>query len=203
MLLEFVLLRQEKAERESPHWVYRCFVCGEGNDRGGGNALVFVRTLYDTMEPVHDVGKGIKSSTLSSWGVKQYAGSMYVPGYAPNGKLGQLYKVGNGLIPIPSLKHKIHGMNLFVGKKPKVIICEGPWDAMGCGKLWQRAKDATLPPTSNVKASLLSDTNVIAVPGCNVWKDEWNSVVKNKEVTLMFDSDHPNKRSRSRLGSKG
>ena len=35
------------------------------------------------------------------------------------------------------------------------------------------------------------DSCVIAVPGCNVWRDEWTELCRGKHVTLWFDSDHP------------
>lgn len=66
---------------------------------------------------------------------------------------------------------------VVVRRRGKAIVsgnCEGPWDGMA---LWEVAKG--------------SSCQVIAVPGCNVWRDEWTELCRGKNVVLLFDSDHP------------
>lgn len=180
--------------------LWRCFVCGSGTDRGGGNALVFLRLLWErsaTPPPGRGVNAGVAMlsaerrmldlSTLPAWGVctSLVDSSVLIPGYGADGKLDQLYRRVRmndtwRLLPTPGVwpEGKVHALHLptldFDPARPKVDVFEGPWDGM---VWWETA----CPP----------DTNVVAVPGCNVWRDEWTAMCAGKHVTLWFDSDHP------------
>ena len=132
----------------------------------------------------------VSPETVTAWGVAQAADDTWlVPGYGINGRLDQVYRrihirEKNGwvwrLLPTPGLwpEGKVHALHLpvndFDPARPKVDVMEGPWDGMA---YWEVAR-----PT---------DSNVVAVPGCNVWRDEWTEMCRGKDVTLWFDSDHP------------
>ncbi len=192
--------------------LWRCFVCGSGTERGGGNALVFLRLLHErsvestsphpnarlngsnvantTLESIATDRRLCLSSTPAAWGVTSSPIPPYywlVPGYDTTGKLTQLYRrvwINDGwhLLPTPGVwpDGKVHALHLpvsdFDPERKCVVVCEGPWDGMA---LWECNK------------AVWGDANIIAVPGCNVWRDEWTELCKGKVVTLLFDSDHP------------
>lgn len=181
--------------------LWRCWVCGGGTPNGGGNPLMFIRLLHEcsvesTSADFADAcardRRLCDASTVSAWGVcpSIVSGEWLVPGYGTDGKLNQLYRrawVGGRwrLLPTPGiwLEGKSHALHLPVGdfnqRSLRIEVCEGPWDGMA---LWETVRGSGLD-SSNV--------TVVAVPGCNVWRDEWTEMCKGKRVTLWFDSDHP------------
>ena len=186
--------------------LWRCFVCGSGTAAGGGNALVFVRALYErSYANVGDSGgipaaflaavaadRGVSPASVAAWGVAQGPdGTWLVPGYSPDERLDQVYrrtKVRDKdewvwrLLPTPGLwpEGKVHSLHLplqdFNPTRAAVVVCEGPWDGMS---LWENGR------------KVWGDANIVAVPGCNVWRDDWTELCRGKQVTLLFDSDHP------------
>lgn len=127
-------------------------------------------------------------ATISGWGVCQSAidNTWLIPGYGPDGKLDQLYRrtwvEGKYLLlPTPGVwpEGKVHALHLPVGDFDRarsiINVCEGPWDGMA---MWETVGSRP-------------DCNIIAVPGCNVWRDEWTEMCRGKHVVLWYDSDHP------------
>ncbi len=98
------------------------------------------------------------------------------------------------LLPTPTLKHKLFGVNLYNKKKSEVFLCEGVFDAMA---LWEtlrttkRNDKGELISTANPNSSLLYEANVLAVPGCKVFFVDWIPLFSGKTVNLVFDNDHP------------
>lgn len=176
---------------------WRCFICGGGTESGGGNALTFLRLLHatsvvtttpDFLADVVSDRKLLNLSTVSSWGVCKSPIPPYswlIPGYNIEGRLDQLYRrvwtsKGYRLLPTPDIwpVGKSHALHLpvddFKPDRHNVYVTEGPWDGMA---LWE--------------LDSLPDSNIIAVPGCKTWQDEWTQLCKGKQVTLLYDSDHP------------
>jgi len=177
-----------------------------------GNLYTFLRHVYEmsaqsTTTP--DYGELLKTrrllsaNTLSAWGVVKSAltGDWLVAGYGVDGKLNQLYKYAPApdnrdkliLHVTPGTNHQIHGLEQWDPKKQHVHICEGPWDGMAWWEVLRETKlsDSGLTHTENEAASLLANTNVIAVPGCNVFPPAWSELCAGKTVTFLYDSDHP------------
>jgi hypothetical protein len=192
--------RDGKFTVETSTGLWRCFVCNAGTASGGGNSLTFIRLLYQTstctqgfLESVAADRKLLYPDTVAAWGiVPGHDGAWLVPGYGTDGKLDQLYRrtrIQDGgewvwqLLPTPGLwpEGKVHALHLPIGdfdpSRSMVVVCEGPWDGMALWEVWPR--DGT--------------TNIIAVPGCNVWQEKWTYMCQGKFVTLMYDSDHPRK----------
>ena len=111
--------------------LWRCFVCAEGSDRtvsGGGNATVFLRCLWAARDKATNdysaIAKNrglLEPETAMHWGICQDGphGDWLVPGYAPDGKLMQLYRyqrpAGGGkatLLASPTFGHQLHGVPL-------------------------------------------------------------------------------------------
>ena len=197
--------REDKFSVSVDTGLWRCFVCGAGTNAGGGNALVFIRLLHEvsvasTRSICTEVAtdrKLMSPDTVRQWGVcsSRVDGTWLVPGYSVDGRLDQLYrrlwiadasKPDGGawrLLPTPGIwpDGKVHALHLPVGdfdrKRPDWVVCEGPWDGMSLWEMWNRTARGV--------------NNIVAVPGCNVWRDEWTEACRGKCVTLMFDSDHP------------
>ena len=186
--------------------LWRCLVCGTGTERGGGNGLVFARLVYERAVQANVVNprggspaflesvaadRRLRPDTAAAWGVVPAAdGAWLVPGYGPDGKLDQVYRRTRirdkdewvwRLLPTPGIwpEGKVHALHLstdFDPARAAVVVCEGPWDGMA---LWESDR------------KVWGDANIIAVPGCNVWRDEWTAMCRGKQVTLLYDSDHP------------
>ena len=190
-------------------------MCGRGSDEGGTNAIGFLRLLQqDSFDATHDSdyeqlakARGLlNSETLFLWQICKsvLSHTWLVPGYGADGKLKQLYRYGRRLIPTPKLwekgnSHQLFGMNLWDPKKPVVYLCEGPWDAMVLWETLGSVKDVEggHKLTNNRNNSLLSDANVLAVPGCNSFNPAWAKLFVGKDVCLMFDSDHPRPKTKN------
>ena len=191
--------------------VYHCFPCD-----AKGNARVFLKWLWETSDEqttnyseLQLNRRLLNPDTLVHWGVvySVLTHEWLVPGYNAAGQLTQLYRYAklqgqkprllptSGVIDGNKLGHALHGVNLYDAAKGTVILCEGPWDGMAFWEVLGQAKrtDAGLVATGNPDISLLSDINVLAAPGCNVFFDKWLPLFAGKHVILPFDSDHPRK----------
>lgn len=203
---------------ETGQW--RCLVCNEGPEKDksirGGNAVVFLRTLYRLSKEAMAskaadlaqlaASRGFLSAKiLESWGVVKSISSneWLIPGYNPEGAMCQLYryvKLGDKLRllatpPSPTLQHQIHGLNFWGKSKEVVFVCEGPWDGMALHEVLSQTKSTEngLAATGNVKLSLFNEVNIVALPGCNTFKPQWSKLFENKRVVVLFDNDHPKK----------
>ena len=189
--------------------LWRCYVCGKGTDRGGGNEYTFLRELHgasvDATRPEDYAGlardrKLLYPETLVSWGVCRSAitGDWMVPGYNAEGKLTQLYKYVRGdggrmvLKGTWEMNQGLFGVDLWDGNKAETHYCEGPWDGMAYWEVLRGTKllEGKYSPTSSEVASLLSDINVLAVPGCNSFPEAWTKLAGGKRVRLLYDNDH-------------
>lgn len=200
--------REGKFSVEVATGLWRCFACGTGTAAGGGNGLVFARLVYDQAAGANvGAASGVPGAFLAgvavdrrllspaaaaAWGVARAAdGAWLVPGYGTDGRLDQVYRRVRvrdkgewvwRLLPTPGIwpPGRVHALHLPAGdfdpERPNLVVCEGPWDGMALWEVWDRS-------TGN--------TNIVAVPGCNVWRDDWTALCRGKCVTLMFDSDHP------------
>jgi len=194
---------------DSGQW--RCFVCGTGSEKGGGNIMSFLRYLWEESDKATDGAskdlaverKFLYPETVTHWGVCQSVstGEWLAPGYGTDKKLHQLYKwsldVSSGkrrLFATPDCHHQIYGLNHWDETKQDVYICEGIWDAMAFWEVLRASKtddDGNLSLTGIEANSLISKANIIGVPGCNVFSEEWVNLLSNRNVIFMYHSDHP------------
>lgn len=215
--------REGKFGVEITTGLFSCFVCAEGTKRGGGNSFVFLRRLHElsieatTQEDWQELARDrglIRWETLKTWGVckSSITGEWLVPGYDIKRKISNLYRyteTSNGRIlkSTAGMNHALFGFHLFDEHKKKAKIAEGPWDGMALWEVLSQSKmtDAGVSPTSNPESSFLSETNVVAVPGCSTFYDSWIPAFGDKEVDLLFDSDHPkiNPQTKKRIPSAG
>lgn len=191
---------------------WKCWVCAEGTDNGGGNATTFVRVLWAKSDAATNGASTVLAQerrlldpmTLTRWGVAQsiITKEWLVPGYNAEGKLCTLYKyVGRPkrlLYPTPTLHHQVFmpdGGNLGSGQT--VHFFESLWNALAFWEVARqtRQEDKSLTPTANEAKSLLSrETIVLAGAGCGSIGEpfaKFTSLFAGKDVVLWFDSDHP------------
>ena len=179
--------------------LWRCFVCAAGTERGGGNALVFLRLLHAQAVAgtppawYADVARDrrlLSPDTVKAWGLAKSSldTTWLIPGYAPDGRLDQLYrrvwlKDSKGTyswhnLPTPGVwpEGKGHALHLntsqSVATAQHVWFMEGPWDGMAISEV-------------------ANGVHIVSVPGCTTWRDEWTEMCRGKHVTLWYDSDHP------------
>lgn|SRR3990167_3495869 len=196
--------RERKFSLDLGLGLWRCWVCAAGTVAGGGNGLIFTRLIHE--RAILAAGNAIAVAriaqdrrllfpdTVVAWGIcVDPGGTWLIPGYGPDGKLDQVYRrermFSGGmrkwtwvLKPTPGIwpEGKMHALHLPAGDfdpvRPNILVCEGPWDGMALWEVWDRSA---------------GDTNIVAVPGCTTWRDEWTAMCRGKHVTLMYDSDHP------------
>lgn len=199
---------------ETGQW--SCKVCGTGTSKGGGNVYTFLRLLHEhsvnakvDLEDLRVHRRLMSEATLRKWSCCRsfLTREWIVPGYGQDGKIHQLYRyikdIASGkwrLLATPELGHCLYGINLYNPKKPDVWLCEGPWDAMSLYEMMRTTKlddNDNLTLTSNELSSLYAQCNILAVPSCNTFSEQWSYFLRNKIVHLMFDSDHPKKNPRT------
>ena len=202
--------------------VYHCFSC-----QSKGNVYTFLARLLklsiqetQTQDYVAFAKqRSLHVDTPIHWQVaKSYTtGQWLIPGYNAKGVLTQLYcysKTDKGmrLLPTPTKNlggenektHRGHGLHYcdFNKRKPQMFICEGPWDAMALWEVLGRTEwtGEAFQETASPERSLLSESNVIAVPGCSVFSKNWIDLFAKKDVSILFDNDHP--RQHPKTGKK-
>lgn len=188
-----------------------CKVCGEK-----GNVFSFIRKLWEHSSDCSEDSSDkvaltklratrtlLSTNTLISWGVRRscLTNEWIVPGWTINKQsIGQMYrwvkdreKGKHLLLATPGIGHHLFGLNLFNEKAKTVYICEGPWDGMA---LWEtlskcsKMEDGRFKEAASKKMSLLSESSVIAVPGCNAFNELWGEVLENRDVVFLYDNDH-------------
>jgi hypothetical protein len=187
--------------------LWRCYVCGEASkDKVSGNLYTFLGKLWEVSDKSTldysslATDRQLLPDTLVHWELAQSSltGDWLIPGRSVKGKLCQLYKYTRvqgkfRLLATPGLGHQLHGVSLFHPANLTVYVCEGPWDAMALWEALGQCKqvEGGRAATANVERSLLSGANVLAVPGCATFSEDWLPLFRDRVVVLMYDNDHP------------
>ena len=157
---------------------YHCVVCEEG-----GNHIGFVKRLWElslqlTKKSDYEgiaEDRGPFIPAFKKWGLAKsiISGEWIMPGFNGDGKMSQLYRrSGKTQFPTSTLGQGILNAHNIDPKRNTLYVLEGFWD--GCA--WQQA--------------IGLNENVIALPGANVFKDNWIKIFSGKDVVLLFDSDY-------------
>jgi hypothetical protein len=188
--------------------VWSCKVCGSGSSKGGGNVYTFIRmlleaSLEETTKADYEelaVDRRLSPEALRTWSVAKSSltGDWLVPGHNTRGALVQLYRYSaKRLLASPGLTHQLCGIPLLNPKATTVYVCEGVWDAIA---MWQALGSVKFSeetngflPTGSPSSSLLSECSVLAVPGCNSYRDSWTEALSGKETVFLYDNDYPRK----------
>ena len=176
-----------------------------------GNVYTFIRTLVEqAVDSGADISlvaeeRGTSVEALDAWKLCRSIidGEWMLPGFSWHKtkpvNMTNLYrwsKMGDKrrLLTTPTLKHTLFGVHLWDNNKPTAHICEGPWDAIAWWDTLRKIKrldNGEYHRTVDMKKSLLAEINVVAVPGCDTFKDEWAPMFAGKDVVFFYDSDHP------------
>jgi len=200
--------REDKFAVNVNNGMYRCVVCAEGNDSGGGNPTIFVRKLWEMFDrdscdyfSLKKDRKILFEETLMEWRVVKSSlnGEWIVPAFTERWEIGNLYRYlyvegKYRLIPGNGLGHHLFGFCNFRKDFKTTYLTEGPWDGMALYELLARVtrdEDGKLIQTSDRSQSLLADSNVVAVPGANIFRESWKDIFADQRVVLCFDNDHP------------
>ena len=188
--------------------------------RAKGNSYTFLRWMWEMgRERVSDSGENTRlrretlaaftksrslrnPKTLQEWGlsISVVTGDWILPGYDVRGEVMNLYvykkilgEKKRKLLSTAGCEHQLFGMNLFDRRKGRIYLCESVWDAMTLYEFLPRIKetDSGIAWTMNRNLSIANSVNVLAVPGANVFREQWCELFAGKQVCLLYHSDHP------------
>lgn len=203
--------RENKFSVKTATGVWRCVVCSQGSNKGGGNKHTFLNMLFErsteTKPEAYDKlaeDRKVSADSLKKWGLrKSYTTDEWIiPTYNADGKLVNLYKYlfsktsGRSMLLVtPTCGHQLFGRNMIKAAKPILVLCEGLWDSIA---LWEamathRDQEGVLHETSNVAGSLLSEIDVVGTPSASVFFENWVYSFRGKEIWLMAQNDHDRK----------
>lgn len=200
--------------------VYNCRSC-----KVSGNLYTFIRWIHELGTKAHQSNGRtyaqklqefasnrslLSPETLKHWGVFLHpvTHKWAIPGYDARGEIMNVYtfdvpKPGDKprLMSTAGCEHQLFGMHLFDRRKGNVWVCESVWDAMVLWEVIQHTKSTAkgYHYTQDRNLSMEPSTNVVAVPGSNVFKDHWCEILNHKRVTLLYHSDHPKELSNGQL----
>ena len=184
--------------------LFDCKVCGER-----GNVYTFIRKLHEVSKERIDslyaevaADRGVSEATLARWGLVRSAidDEWLLPGYGMKNGINNLYrwslvKNKRRLLSTATLSHCLFGIQFWDAAKPLAYVCEGPWDGMAMEEALRsvRLNGGKYVRTGDAGMSLYASANVVAVPGCDSFKDDWAKPFEGKIVRLSYDGDHPRK----------
>lgn len=158
--------------------LWRCLVCNEGTEKGGGNIYTFLRLLWDQSDKatedyseISEDRKLLYPETLMHWGIcrSTLTNEWLVPGYGIDGKMNQLYRyirdIKTGkmlLLATPGLHHQLFGIPLLKKDTRDIYVCEGPWDAIALWECMRGSKRFLVNRAAGVSAGgSISDSGLI------------------------------------------
>lgn len=194
--------------------LYSCKSCS-----ASGNSYTFIRKLHEiSSAPQSELEivaeeRRLDYRTLVAWGLVKSAidHEWMLPSYSTprEGKQSEinnlfrwsLVKRKDGtykrrLMATAELPTSMFGMQFWDQSKPDCFITEGPWDGMKVWETFRRVRSddtGKLVRTMDPTKSLYKNCNVLSVPGCETFKEGWESPLAGKRVIVMYDNDYPRK----------
>lgn len=200
--------KEEKLYINQETGQYSCKSCG-----ASGNHYTFLRELFAASKELSEEllqeiseERNIDSSILTRWGLRESSldGSLILPSYNLKKEINNIYrwtpmKKGDTwkkrLLVTSEVPHAIFGLQFWEPKKKDVFILEGPWDAMKLEEelcKWRNV-EGELVESKNRGKSLYNNYNLVALPGCDQFKDSWIDIFRGMNVIICFDNDYPKK----------
>lgn len=207
--------REKKFSIRADTGQWRCFVCNQGgevSEKGnrGGNVYTFIRHLWeegreDAETRIDNLQRArgiLYKSSLLEWGisVNKITGEWIVPGYDEDREIMTLYHYTHDnltkkmrLFATAELGQQLCLPETFDESLDTIYVCEGVWDAIALYEALRFTKKEVegYALTGAIPSSLGAKANVVAIPSCNVFKDEWFPLFAGKKVIFLFDNDHP------------
>lgn len=195
--------------------------CGEK-----GNSYTFIRKLHElSLEGCKkewyeqlSAQRGVAPEFLRKWGITEsfITGEVIIPSYSIKRNIVNLGawlkddKTGKRILyGTPTLKQGLFGLGNWNDEAENVIIAEGPWTGSAVYQMLHNCKGDLLTPTGkliptrNRKEALVSNFNVVGVPGCGSFRDIWAPMFADKNVIVGFDNDEPNTTTKKCAGWEG
>lgn len=183
----------------------------------GGNIYGFMRLLHavslqasQAIMPAYEevqAERRIPIETLQRWGMVQSVidGEWLIPGYGPKGEINNLYRwtsVADGsgnykrrALGTATIAHTMFGLQFgfMQNKLDTTYITEAPFEAMALDAVLSqvRVSGGKLTRTPDREMSIRATCHVLAVPGCKTFREEWVPLFADRNVTLVFNNDHP------------
>lgn len=201
-LVECTFCEKNKLYIDSTTGKFSCKSCG-----AEGNKWEFLRMLHDlswestTDEQYTELAesRGLEDiQAMSDWllAVNYITGEWMLPAFNAVRKITNIYRLAtiNGkerFLSTPGSVHQLFGP--YDHAKSSILICEGPWDGLFLTQEMKRYRESggKFVRTAKEELSLYAEANVLAVSGCEVFRDDWVPMMKGKLVYLLYDNDHP------------
>jgi len=175
------------AHAESGQWD-----CKAGECQRRGNAFTFLQQIWEFWLEQTRSGdykqlaqnRGLTVDTLMEGGAAWDGDRWLLPVLSPDGTLVNLrtFQVKSGqLLNTKGLKSGLFGAE-FLDEAGTVWLCEGEWDALALRQLLA-----------------FDEGVVVAAPGAGVWKNEWTSWLRGRDVVLCYDHDEAGYTGRARV----
>lgn len=125
--------------------------------------------------------RGIKIATLRKHKVG-YLPSIdryIIPVYDPSGQFVMNIRIyiGKKLIGLSGHPTGLYGWDSLNNQKGDIWLCEGHWDAMALSEIVTSKQDC-----------------ILAVPGADVFKGDWVTMLKDRKVNVLLDHDEAGQR---------
>jgi len=169
--------------------MYQCKRCGKE-----GNHLTFITDLhakylettekeqYETLAKA----RGLTAEVLALaqfaynplhelWYVPYRNGSDYLNNLGTFRPSAKLEKQRYRIFKAPEIPLKLYRPFHPKSLEEEVWICEGEWDALAAYAAHRATKTAS--------------PSILAVPGANTWKDDWNKLLEGRTAVFFFDND--------------
>jgi ATPase family associated with various cellular activities (AAA) len=168
--------------------MWDCKVCGKS-----GNKYSFMHMLHETLPTASELDflvdrKNLPLRALQNFEIRfnHWNNSFLIPTFR-NGKLNNLYKYVKSADRIYSAPNTDHTLFNYPDQvKQTVYLMEGFWDRI--------AMDCTVNRDDEI--------TVTGVPGANVFKPEWCSIFRDKDLVLFYDNDEAGLSGMTRLCEK-
>ena len=199
---------------------------------GNTNHYSFIQKLHqvsleETTEQAYQQlsdNRNIKSSTFTHFKLAQSVlnDNWLIPSYNQKKKVVNLYQcleinktnkntdepeIGYDIrcSPYP-LYHTLYGVETVKKKHTCIYLVEGLWDRMIWTEVFAHLKrsgnNLVRMGQPNWKSELLTENCIVAVPGSNVFKDQWFQFFKGKDLVIISDNDNAGEQMTKRVVEK-
>jgi len=175
--------KEDKFYVNNYNGLWDCKYCGRK-----GNILIFLTNMSEQynlflkrnkriLEELSDDRK-LPVEAFEKWNIGYCDGRYSIPikniqGYVQDIRM---YRLGKKIMSTSGCSVGLLGIHNLVSMKPtsSVYLCEGEWDAIAMQWLLDSQKRQEI---------------VVAVPGANIFKDQWISVFTSHKIKVVYDND--------------
>lgn len=183
-----------------------------------GNVYSFLEQLWElarkgSSKRLNDLAenRSLHVESLKRWGIaaSPLDNAFLMPQHNLKNKFANLMRI----IPVegsyvaystPGCKLHLFGTKSLLKQQTTLWVCEGPWDAIALDEALHKVRHTGRSWIAHLGEQHAAKTHgVIAVPGAGTFNVEWLQFFRNRDVRLVYDNDHPNKKTGKRAGWEG